>query len=95
MNELITDLKTIELETLNNLKFSKANNTIRAYRSDFKDFALSKIKPGGKITYWNNAENEYNPYLFDSISYEQISITPEANKYTHMENNYYMPKVVI
>ena len=48
MNELITDLKTIELETLNNLKFSKANNTIRAYRSDFKDFAAFCLKNGLK-----------------------------------------------
>ena len=38
MNELITDLKSIELETLDNLKLSKAYNTIRAYKSDFKDF---------------------------------------------------------
>ena len=38
MNELITDLKSIELETLSNLKQSKAYNTIRAYKSDFKDF---------------------------------------------------------
>ena len=40
MNELITDLKSIELETLANLKMSKANNTIRAYKSDFKDFSM-------------------------------------------------------
>ena len=39
MNELVTDLKSIELETINNLRLSKANNTIRAYKSDFKDFA--------------------------------------------------------
>ena len=38
MNELITDLKSIELETLDNLRLSKAYNTIRAYKSDFKDF---------------------------------------------------------
>ena len=31
MNELITDLKALHEETLNNLKNSKANNTIRAY----------------------------------------------------------------
>ena len=35
MNELVTDLKSIELETITNLKLSKANNTIRAYKSDF------------------------------------------------------------
>ena len=38
MNELVTDLKALHEETLNNLKSSKANNTIRAYKSDFKDF---------------------------------------------------------
>ena len=34
MNELVTDLKALHEETLNNLKSSKANNTIRAYKSD-------------------------------------------------------------
>jgi len=38
MNELVTDLKALHEETLNNLKNSKAINTIRAYKSDFKDF---------------------------------------------------------
>ena len=38
MNELITDIKALHEETLNNLKNSKANNTIRAYKSDFRDF---------------------------------------------------------
>ena len=46
MNELITDLKLIELETLANLKMSKANNTIRAYKSDFKDFSMFCAKNG-------------------------------------------------
>jgi site-specific recombinase XerD len=38
MNELTTDLKTLHEATLENLKSSKANNTLRAYKSDFKDF---------------------------------------------------------
>ena len=38
MNELVTDLKALHEETLNNLKSSKAINTNRAYKSDFKDF---------------------------------------------------------
>ncbi len=38
MNELVTDLKSLHEETLNNLKSSKANNTLKAYKSDFKDF---------------------------------------------------------
>ena len=46
MNELITDLKTLELETLKNLKNSKAANTLRAYRADFKDFSEFCIKNG-------------------------------------------------
>ena len=38
MKELVTDLKSLELETLKNLKNSKAANTLRAYQADFKDF---------------------------------------------------------
>ena len=38
MNEIITDLKLLHEETLNNLKSSKSYNTLRAYKSDFKDF---------------------------------------------------------
>ena len=38
MSNLITDLKSLHDETLNNLKISKSKNTLRAYKSDFKDF---------------------------------------------------------
>jgi site-specific recombinase XerD len=48
MNELITDIKALQDQTLNNLRNSKANNTIRAYRSDFKDFSFFCIKNGFK-----------------------------------------------
>ena len=48
MNELTTDIKALHEETLNNLKTSKANNTLRAYRSDFKDFAGFCVKHGLK-----------------------------------------------
>ena len=48
MNDLITDVKALHEETLNNLKNSKANNTIRAYRSDFKDFGAFCAKNGFK-----------------------------------------------
>ena len=44
MNELITDLKSLELETLKNLKNSKAANTLRAYKADFKDFSAFCVK---------------------------------------------------
>jgi len=48
MNELITDIRALHEETLNNLKNSKANNTIRAYKSDFKDFGVFCAKNGLK-----------------------------------------------
>jgi len=46
MNELVTDLKSLYEETLNNLKSSKANNTLRAYKSDFRDFGAFCAKHG-------------------------------------------------
>ena len=46
MNELITDVKSLEIETLNNLKNSKAENTLRAYHSDFRDFSAFCAKNG-------------------------------------------------
>ena len=46
MNEITTDLKSLHEETLNNLKSSKANNTLRAYKSDFKDFGSFCAKHG-------------------------------------------------
>ena len=48
MNDIVTDIKTLELETVKNLKNSKANNTVRAYESDFKDFSLFCVKNGFK-----------------------------------------------
>ena len=48
MNELINNIKAIKEETLLNLKSSKADNTIRAYKSDFNDFELFCFKNGFK-----------------------------------------------
>ena len=48
MSELTTDLKSLHEETLNNLKSSKANNTLRAYKSDFKNFEAFCVKHGFK-----------------------------------------------
>ena len=44
MKEIKNDLKKLEIETLDNLKMSKAKNTIRAYKSDFQDFHLFCVK---------------------------------------------------
>tara|TARA_B110000438_G_scaffold20892_1_gene19056 strand:- start:231 stop:1145 length:915 start_codon:yes stop_codon:yes gene_type:complete len=48
MNNLVLDLKSLELETLKNLKSSKAANTLRAYKADYKDFASFCLKHGFK-----------------------------------------------
>ena len=48
MNNLITDLKALQEETLLNLQSSKSNNTIRAYKSDFRDFGLFCAQNGFK-----------------------------------------------
>jgi len=48
MNNIITDIKALQEETLLNLQSSKANNTIRAYKSDFNDFSLFCARNGFK-----------------------------------------------
>ena len=40
MNNNITNIKNLELETIKNLRNSKSLNTLRAYQSDFNDFSL-------------------------------------------------------
>ena len=46
MHDLTTDIKNLQIETLKNLKNSKAANTLRAYQADFKDFSLFCVKNG-------------------------------------------------
>jgi site-specific recombinase XerD len=48
MNEIITDIRALQEETLLNLQNSKANNTVRAYKSDFNDFGLFCAQNGFK-----------------------------------------------
>jgi len=48
MNDIITDIKALQQETLLNLQSSKANNTVRAYKSDFNDFSLFCTQNGFK-----------------------------------------------
>ena len=48
MNNIITEIKALKEETLLNLQNSRANNTVRAYKSDFKDFELFCLKNGFK-----------------------------------------------
>jgi site-specific recombinase XerD len=48
MNNLVTDIKSLELETIKNLRNSKSANTLRAYQSDYNDFSLFCSKNGFK-----------------------------------------------
>jgi len=48
MNQIITNIKALQKETLLNLQNSKANNTVRAYKSDFNDFELFCAQNGFK-----------------------------------------------
>jgi len=48
MNDIITDVKALQEETLLNLQHSKASNTVRAYKSDFNDFGLFCVQNGFK-----------------------------------------------
>ena len=46
MNDIITDIKALQQETLLNLQSSKASNTVRAYKSDFNDFGIFCARNG-------------------------------------------------
>ena len=48
MNDIITDIKALQEETLLNLQNSKAINTVRAYKSDFIDFGIFCAQNGFK-----------------------------------------------
>ena len=48
MNDIITDIKALQEETLLNLQISKANNTVRAYKLDFNDFGTFCAQNGFK-----------------------------------------------
>ena len=65
MKDLVTDIKSLQEETLKNLQNSKANNTVRAYKSDFKDFGLFCAQNGFK-----NLDRK----KIEEMSYERFTI---------------------
>ena len=48
-SEISLDIKKLQEETILNLQSSKAQNTVRAYKSDFNDFTLFCIRNGFKF----------------------------------------------
>ena len=47
-SDISLDIKKLQEETILNLQSSKADNTVRAYKSDFSDFTLFCVKNGLK-----------------------------------------------
>ena len=43
MNDIITDIKALQEETLLNLQSSKASNTVRAYKSDLEGLKQTNL----------------------------------------------------
>ena len=58
MNNVLTNIKKLELQTFKNLKNSKSLNTLRAYQSDFNDFALFCSKNGFMANVWGAKYHE-------------------------------------
>ena len=44
MNDILDNIKQLEIKTFENLKNSKADNTSRAYKSDYRNFVKFCIK---------------------------------------------------
>ena len=73
MNELINDIKSLEIETLKNLKNSKAKNTLRAYQADFKDFSSSNFASSSSeiddlIVYLGIFPKTFKHYLIRAVA---------------------------
>ena len=91
MNNITYELKTLELETVKNLKNSKANNTLRAYESDFRDFSLFCAKNGLK-----NLPTEprilsiYLTHLAKSFKYSTLKRRIASIKVVHKIKGHYL-----
>ena len=72
MSNIINNIKNLELETIENIKNSKAYNTTRAYKSDFRDFAIFCKKLN---------KNPINPNVKD-ISLYLTSLSKEKLKFS-------------
>ena len=81
MNDIISDIKALQEETLLNLKSSKAINTVRAYKSDFKDFGLFCAQNG-----FNSLPSEpriVSLYL-THLSTKDVKMSPQRSNFEHL-----------
>tara|TARA_E500000178_G_scaffold354366_1_gene423074 strand:- start:1777 stop:2736 length:960 start_codon:yes stop_codon:yes gene_type:complete len=81
MNNLTNKYKTLELETLENIRKSRSTNTSRAYKSDFKDFVIfcneinkNPIKPDVKDVSFYLTKLSKENLKFSTIKRRLVSI---------------------
>ena len=83
MNNLITDIKSLELETIKNLRNSKSANTLRAYQSDYNDFSLFCSKNGFQaMPTQPKILALYLTHLSSYSKYQHFKETLSINKHT-------------
>jgi protein arginine N-methyltransferase 2 len=51
----------------------------------------SLVKPGAKVTWWNNKSEQSNIHNIDGVEYQAMSVNPPKNNYFN-SNTYYLPK---
>ena len=91
MNNIITDVKTLELETLKNLKNSKAKNTVRAYESDFKDFSLFCLKNGlNSLPTEPKTVSIYITHLSKNLKFSTLKRRIASIKVVHKMKGHYL-----
>ena len=91
MNDLITDVKNLEIETLKNLKNSKAHNTLRAYNADFKDFSAFCAKNGlNSLPSEPKIVSIYLTYLSSFSKYSTLKRRLASIKVVHKLKGHYI-----
>ena len=91
MNELLTDIKSLELETLKNLKNSKSANTLRAYQADFKDFSAFCVRNGlSSIPTEPKILSLYLTYLSASSKFSTLKRRIASISVIHKMKGYYL-----
>ena len=91
MSELTTEIKKLQIETLENLKLSKAKNTIRAYKSDFNDFALFCLKHSLKsMPTEPKIVSLYLTYLSKNSKYSTLKRRLASINVMHKHKGYYL-----
>tara|TARA_R100000988_G_C3956744_1_gene143979 strand:- start:364 stop:927 length:564 start_codon:yes stop_codon:yes gene_type:complete len=59
--------------------------------SKFGDNIVSLVKPGAKVTWWNNHDSATTIQNIEGVEYETINVNPPSNMYFN-SNTYYLPK---